>query len=186
MSMAKEKIVEKLDVFLQTHNPINEECYVVYLLVEMRKILDRENTSSYPLLRFYCDWSVHVEKDRITKEIKKIVEEIFQDVKDQIENPAMTQAMSPVMRFAYMEDLKSEMAHFLTNYDLSTSMLDEKNWIEFISTLIQVLENQPIKNPADDVALFGFIPAAPGCVQGIVEFKEPINGYGHYKFSNAY
>ena len=114
--MAREEIIEKLDIFLQKHTPMKEECQTVYLLVEIRKILDHEKTSKYPLLRFYADWSVHTEKDKITNEIRNMAEEIFQDVKVQIENPATIQAMSPVMRFAYMENLKNELEIFLTDF----------------------------------------------------------------------
>jgi len=40
---------------------ITEECQVVYLLVEIRKLLDRDgkNAEPYNSLRLYSDWAVH-------------------------------------------------------------------------------------------------------------------------------
>jgi len=65
--MGKIEIVEKLNDFLGEHAPFMEECHVVYMLVETRKVLDRENNRKYPILRFYCNWTVHTDKDS-TKE----------------------------------------------------------------------------------------------------------------------
>jgi hypothetical protein len=182
----EDEIVKKLNDFLIKHKIFTEECHVVYLMVEIRKILDRENGHRYPLLRFYCDWTVHTEKGRITDEMKIIMSEIFQTVKAEIENPAMTRAGSPVMRFAYMENLKGEIKMFLEGHGISFVLVEEDNWIQFVQLLVNVLENQPIKNPIDEIVLFSFIPAAERCFQGIIKFKQPINRYDHYRFANAY
>lgn len=184
--MAKEEIIKKLDEFLKDKKPLNEECHIVYLMVEIRKILYHENNHKYPILHFYCDWIVHIEKDKITDEIRTIMEEIFKDIKIQIENPALTKTMSKAMQFAYMEDLKIDMQSFLKTHQIETNLFEDKNWIQFISILVNVLENQPINNPTDDITRFSFLPSASRCVQGIVVFKKPIKEYSHYKFSNAY
>ena len=187
--MAREEIIEKLDKFLDDHNPLNEECQVVYLMVEIRKIRDHEriNNSSkdVTLLRFYCDWTVHTEKTGITDNMLAIMEQVFQDIKAQITNPAMVQAMSPVMQFAYMDKLKDALKIFLEDHGMNTVLINE-NWLPFIQLLVKVLENQPIKNPTDDIELFSFLPAADGWVHGVVKFKQPINGHGYYTFKNAY
>lgn len=186
--MAREEIIEKLDDFLNNRKTalLDEESHVVYMMVEIRKVLDHEDNNKYPLLRFYCDWTVHTEKDKITDEMKTIMEEIFIDVKSQIENPAMVEAMSPIMKFTYMENLKAEIQQFLEEHRMNTDLLNDDNWIQFISLLVAILANQPINNPTQDITLFSFLPSAPGCVQGIVVFKEPINEKPHYKFGNAY
>lgn len=187
--MAREEIIEKLNKFLINHNPFTEECQIVYLMVEIRKILDHERSNnpqnnSTPL-RFYCDWTVHTEKTKITDNIRTIMDKVFQDVKSQIEQPYSVQAMSPVMQFAYMDKLKDEMFRFLKNRDMNTDLVGN-HWLPFVQLLVRVLENQPIKNPTDEIELFSFIPAADRCVRGIIKFKRPINGYDHYTFANAY
>jgi len=188
--MAKEEIVEKLNRFITEHNPLSEECQVVYLLVQIRKLLDYDRDhwqrGSFTLLRFYCDWIVHTEKTRITESIKSIMDKVYGDVKRQIENPAMTKAMSPVMRFAYMEDLRNEMSEYLKERSVDISNIEGGNWISFVGLLVKVLENQPIYKPNDDIALFTFIPATERCVRGTIYFTNPINGYDHYNFGNVY
>lgn len=187
--MAREEIIEKLNRFLSDHDPLTKECHAVYLLVEIRKILDHERSNNslkdFILLRFYCDWTIHTEKTRITDNMRTIMEQVFQDIKAQITNPAMTQAMSPVMQFAYMDKLKDEMNRFLKDRNINTILINN-GWLSFIQLLVRVLENQPIKNPTNDIELFSFLPAADGCVRGVVKFKHPINGYDHYTFANAY
>ena len=73
------QIVEKLDKFLTEHQ-MKEEFEVVYLLVELRKLLDREreqnHSDSYPLVRFHADWAVHTRKDKITPATKEIMTKI--------------------------------------------------------------------------------------------------------------
>jgi len=58
--MSRNQIVEKLGLFL-TSGPIDSEAAAVYLMVELRKILDHayDKETDLTLLRFYCDWVVH-------------------------------------------------------------------------------------------------------------------------------
>ena len=188
-AMAREEIIEKLADFLNRHNPLIEECHVVYLMVEIRKVLDHEKDhrqdGDFSLLRFYCDWTVHTEKTRITDNMRSIMDAVFKDAKSHIEAPAMRGSMSPVMQFAYMDKLKEQMGSFLKARGLNTAIVSN-SWLPFVQLLVKVLENQPINNPTDDVVLFSFVPAAERCVQGVIIFKQPINGYDHYKFANAY
>lgn len=183
--MAREKIIEKLDTFISAHSPITEECHAVYLMVEIRKILDQEKCKDFPLLRFYCNWTVHTDK-YIEAEMKTVMEEMHNDIKEQIANQAMAKSDSAPKRFAYMDNLKAEMRKFFEKRNINLSIADDDNWIKFIGFLVKILEDQPIKNPTEDITLFSFIPAAERCVQFVVVFKEPINGYPSYKFGNAY
>ena len=186
--MAQSEFIEKLSAFLSQHNPLKEECHVVYFMVEMRKILDHENSSSkYPLLKFYSDWTVHIKKDHISPEMKKIMDDMYQTASKEIINPASAQAMSPVMQFAYMEGLGKEVKQFLESHDLDPALADEEDkWIKFVQLLIRVLENQPINNPTKDIEYFCFEPANPGCVIGTLKFKQPVGDYPSYTFKNAF
>ncbi len=187
--MAREEIIEKLNEFLNNHIPLTEECHAVYLMVEIRKILDHKRTTGqsedFSLLRFYCDWTVHTEKTKITDNMKKIMDEIFKDAKSHIEAPAMRKTMSPIIQFTYMNKLKEETTSFLGSHDLKMPLVND-GWLSFVQLLVRVLENQPMHNPTDDIVLFSFIPAAERCVRGVIHFKKPICGCDHYEFSNAY
>lgn len=183
--MAREEVIDKLNSLLMRHSPLTEECHAVYLMVAIRKILEHEKDKESLLLRFYCDWIVHTEKDRITDDIREMMIEIYTTIKSEIERPYSVQAMSPVIQFAYMDKLKGEMEKFLTDRDIDRTLIDT-GWPEFVKILVKVLENQPINKPTSDIKLFSFIPAAEQCVKGIVVFEQPINGYDHYNFANAY
>jgi hypothetical protein len=84
----KGEIEQKLTAFLQSTMPFTQEHHVVYLLVEIRKILDHENdrgnNGRYPLLRFFSDWSVHTAKDKITPQIKATMTGILVEIKDRL------------------------------------------------------------------------------------------------------
>ena len=183
--MAGNEVIGKLNEFLVRHSPLTEECHLVYLMVAVRKILEHEKDRESLLLRFYCDWIVHTEKDRITDDIREMMVEIYKTVKEEIEQPYSVQVMSPVMQFAYMDKLKEEMEKFLTDRGIDKALIDT-GWLEFVKVLVKVLENQPINKPTDNIKLFSFIPAADQCVKGIIIFEQPIKGYNHYNFANAY
>ena len=186
--MARDEIIEKLDKFLSDYDPINEECQVIYLMVEIRKVIDHERSSTtYPLLKFYGDWAVHTEKDYITPEIKQMMEVMYKTAESEIDNPALRKAGSPVMQFAYMEGLGQEMRAFLENHSIdSTLATKEDKWLEFIKFLVKILENQPIIAPTPDIEFFVFEPANAGCVIGVLKFKQAIEKYDFYRFMNAY
>jgi hypothetical protein len=104
--MGQKEIVEKLNTFLDKHMPFTEECHVVYLLVETRKILDKKDNKKYPIVRFYCNWSVHIDKHS-TEEMKAIIEGIFQAIKKQIADSAL-----PSIRYN-----KVTISYIRKNYD---------------------------------------------------------------------
>lgn len=184
--MSRIEIVEKLDSFLQNYLPSTEECQIVYLFVEIRKVLDRENNRKYPILRFYCNWSVHTEKDP-TDEMRAIMNDIYRDVVAQIQSPALASSKMKIIGFMYMEDLQEEMTKFLQEYDLPTSLTSNQNdWLALVKLLVKVLADQPIKNPCADIKTFAFLPAAAGCVRGRIDFVKKIGKYDHYSFGNFY
>ena len=185
--MGKIEIVEKLNGFLDKHAPFTEECHVVYMLVETRKILDRENNRKYPILRFYCNWSVHTDKNS-TKEMEAVMKDIYEDVKKQIANPALVgmNGKTKVIGFMYMEDLQTEMAEFLQEYKLPISLTEKSNWLEFVKFFVKILADQPINTPSSDIKQFAFLPANDGCVRGRIDFNKNIGKYSSYQFGNAY
>jgi len=186
--MAREEIIEKLNSFSINHNTFTEECYIVYLMVEIRKVIDREKSNTtYPLLKFYSDWVVHTEKDYITLEIQQMMEEMYKTAEAEIKNPMLIKEGSPIMQFAYMDGLGKEMKLFLEDHGIGSFLAEEKDkWIEFVKFLVKVLENQPIITPTQNIKLFFFEPANVGCVIGILVFEQSIGGYNSYKFMNTY
>jgi len=183
----KIKIVKKLKKFLRIHPIFTEECQVMYLLVEIRKVLDQNKKSRYPILRFYCDWSVHAEKNRITKEIKKIMVDIYHNVKREIQKPMSRSSKAKTNDFIYMKDLRVEMKKFLHEYKLLGLFTpDGNNWLEFIKLLVKILTEQPIRKPCSYIKMFEFLPATEGCVWFRVDFVKKISGNDYYELGNGY
>lgn len=186
--MGKPEIVIKLNSLLIEHVPFIEEYQIVYLLVEIRKILDRENNIKYPLLRFYCDWSVHTAKDKNTPEMRAIMEEIYIDISNKLTNPEALIPTGPtkIIEFVYMEDLQKELYSFLDEYRIHKSwVIDKDDWISFVSVLVNILTDQPINNPCPGIQQFCFLPAAVGSVGGAVYFTNKINNNESYNFGNV-
>jgi hypothetical protein len=116
--MARNHIVERL-VRLLSDGPIDNEVRAVYLLVELRKILDHAYSGldqpKFLLLRFYCDWIVHTEKSRNLGHIAPIVQKAYDDVKMRIEQgPYSTPGKEGIVEFIYMDALKGEMENLFT------------------------------------------------------------------------
>ena len=185
--MGRIEIIEKLDSFLSQHKPFTEECHVLYLLVEIRKVLDHENNRKYPILRFYCNWSVHTNKNS-TKEMETIMNDIYKDIEKQIANPALVGigGKTKIIGFMYMEDLQAEMLKFLQEYQLPISLTEKINWLEFVKLLVKILADQPINTPSANIKQFSFLPTADGCVNGRIDFVKNIGQYNYYQFGNAY
>jgi hypothetical protein len=171
--MSSNEISDKLRVFVDRHRPLTEECHAVYLMVELRKVIDQQQLR-LPLLKFYADWTVHSSKDRITAEVRQISENLYSVATVRIGAPSAPVAgsASPFEAFENMDGLRSEMGYILAHLGIDPAVLQpDQYWQHFVSLLTEVLANQPIIKPSTNVARIYFEPAKGGCV---VEFKHPI------------
>lgn len=194
--MARSEIAEKIEVLL-SNDPKWTEPEVVYLFVQTRKLLDHaklETQQDSPHLRFYCDWTVHISKDRIDPITLGVVKDMGADIEKQIKNPFMNSGKE-VINFAYFRSLHQELIKLLKAEGINTeSIEDEMSWVQVLTTLVKILENQPLNIPERhglNVASVVFLPAAPNCVIMRVDFHEPVVGndgilYPHYTLKNAY
>jgi hypothetical protein len=164
------ELLDKLDRFFKSHRPLSEECHVVYSLVEIRKLLDREKTPTFPLLRFYADWSVHTEKDRITPQINTTMTRMFSEIKSGIaaNNLDPGTILGP---FASMENLRAELVNCLTYYRLDGGLAND-GWLSFRNLLVAVLADQPINKPCVGIHKFAFTYAANGRLIAEIIFER--------------
>src|SRR5689334_16012564 len=153
--MGQDYIVEKLSQLLGREGLALEECHVVYIMVEIRKLIDKDRTAllkAFPLLKFYADWSVHTEKGRVTPEIRTAAEQVYAfSVKRINEKYPGLNETSPLEAFAHGHDLRTELASFVAHFGLPSGIADQ-GWINFVECLIRVLEDQPILQPTNDIA----------------------------------
>ncbi|HUD04603.1 MAG TPA: hypothetical protein VMR59_01295 [Patescibacteria group bacterium] len=167
-----DEILIKLQDFLEKHSSISNEADAIYLLVQIRKLLDREkdlgNINLFPTIRFYADWSLHTQKDKITDEIKNVMLKINKMI-PMDKNPFHIKGR---FDFIFMPELKNEMQGLLTKYNLPADFVSEKNWQIFVDTLIQILSNQPINNPIPSIKTFCYKPFPKGLILLEIQFTD--------------
>lgn len=163
----KIQIIEKLNRFLTEH-PMKEEFEVAYLLVELRKLLDREREQNksdpFPLVRFHADWAVHTRKDRITPDMKEIMAKIDNSINIYPKNGNMD--------FLLLPEFRNELIKLLEKYGLPSSFCKSDNkWIDFMIALTQVLADQPIVDPTPNIAEFRYIDLKREGIMANIDFR---------------
>lgn len=166
----KPQIVDKLNQFLLEHQPLKEEFEVVYLMVELRKLLDRDKeqnlSNSYSLVRFHADWIVHTRKDCITSAMKKIMSNIDKSID--------TYPKNGNIGFLLMPEFRKELSNLLEENNLPNSFCkDDDKWLDFILALTQVLADQPIINPTENIAEFRYVDIKREGVMANINFRGP-------------
>jgi hypothetical protein len=173
--MSKEDITKKLEEHLKLHEPMTEECHVVYLIAELRKILDRMNDNRYPVLRFYCDWGLHTEKSRNLSHIAPQIKLMYDSIEEQIKAAPALYRNDIIRKFYSMEVLRDEIKKLFTELGIPTSLVDnESTWKAFWKLFAKVLTDQPIFNPIPEVKQVVFEPSHPDALIIFVEFVNPI------------
>ena len=159
----EDSIIDKLKKFLADHDPIIEECHVVYLIVEIRKLLDRMegSTGRFQILRFYCDWALHTEKNRRIDVIASIVQGIEDTILrgHKFSNGLFLPSGDSHIKFIYKEELQKNMNDFFLEHRLPVSIFAKEKWERFVFTLIQVLIDQPIILNGEQIVSMCFRPA---------------------------
>ncbi len=186
-SMGYTNIMEKLNTFL-IKQPLKGEEDVVYLLVEIRKVIKQNGLSKkYPILKFYCDWSVHSEKDAITPEIKMIMENIYQEIILRVIKKV--HVIKPnTLGFIDMKHLRPEMDKFLKENGLPDSLtVDSKNWTSFQIFLAGVLVDQPIKNPCKGIKEYSYkLTGKPRVTKTEATFEKRPAEYGIFQTEESF
>jgi hypothetical protein len=151
--MGEHAIEKKLN--RECKEPITSERQVVYILAEIRKLLELENGQNrYPSLNFYCNWALH---SRISSsaEARRIVE-IFDRAERffvQMENtPAGQQVLDPDLVWmdqlnpeVELQNLKREFREFCDLHHITGLLVsDEEEWLRFLQQYAGVIEDVPL------------------------------------------
>jgi len=164
----KIQIVEKLDNFLSERPQIKEEFEVVYLMVELRKLLDREREQNRQnqdsLVRFHADWILHTDKRKITAPMKEIMKKIDESID--------TYPKDGNIEFLLLPEFRAELTKLLEEYSLPSDFCKkDDNWLVFMTTLTQVLADQPIINPTDNIAEFRYVDIKREGIMANIDFR---------------
>ncbi|NTU73266.1 hypothetical protein HGB07_03800 [Candidatus Roizmanbacteria bacterium] len=194
--MAIPQILEKLDNLIK-HTKVWTEVEVTYLFVQTRKLLDHsrghDNNDQYKHLRFYCDWVVHINKDKIDESTLDVLKNFEAGMKIMIGNNNL-HAPGPI-NFAYFESMQAEVVRFLKEQGVEFKpFIKEGFWIDITSSLVKILENQPINiKPSYNMLIksIEFQLSAPRTIWIRAIFNEPFKGadgkdYKFFDLKNAY
>ena len=139
----RNEIIDKLRRELSSH--ICTEPQVVYILVEIRKLLDQEDVrDKYRTLEFYCDWALHPHLTR-NKVAHQVVKE-FDDVATP--SAVITQRLQEVISLI---ELRNELEAFLDKYGLPKEVTDKPPaWLNFGRIYADIISDCPLicKDPS--------------------------------------
>ena len=178
----KPEIIRKLNEFIDTHAPFKEECEAVYLMVELRKLLDRAHEKGqFARVRFYCDWTVHISKAQHHDAIQDIIEEL----NEILNNNGSPYPKEDIVSLFSFSELRKEMTELFRIHGLRTALCqDDKHWEQFVNVFIQVLADQPIINLINGISSVSFAPGNIGTRTVTIEFTDQRNsitiGVGDY------
>ena len=169
-------IIKKLSNHLLSHRFSSEiwtdfsadmEMWIVYLLVQIRKLLDINKTDKYKILRLYCSWVIHVKIDN-----NRQASEIIKKTAEYLNNKPNDEAVG----FLNFITLQKELDTFLVENGLSNEITLSKNgeWFEFRKILIQILRDQPLELQEK------FLGNSDVARLVLVESKNAINGTEDY------
>jgi len=134
--------------------PVEKEM-VVYLMVEIRKFIERteEESQRWHSLKYWCDWVVHTQLD------KKFARETLNRMEKYIiENPDNKFHRSAFnIEFVSLENLRWELDEFLTSNELPNQIINVPPWDDFGKYLVEVLRDCPLIKTDGLVRGFQFI-----------------------------
>lgn len=128
-------------------NNIYTEPMTLYLLVALRKTI--EKNSKYHRLKFYADWSVHAEKDRIIEDVKDLFLSLEKDINAWFfskEEKIRCDINNRVFYFLSFEDLRKELDYYLRSSNLPHNLTSNPEiWKNFSKSLNGLISNSPLK-----------------------------------------
>ena len=137
-----DELERKLTIELQ--EAVTSERQVVYILVQMRKLMDRTaeelNSPSYPTLRLYCNWVAHIGLS--FGEARTLVAQA-----NDLYPRLMAENTSPTEKAGFWETytfaaLRADIDRFILTHRLPA--ITHANWNNFITCLLPVLEDCPL------------------------------------------
>lgn len=121
--------------------PIDTECKVVYLLCEVRKLLDRKTA---PLgLLMYADWALHGYLNR-NPGAEKLLRDVDDMVAEYREHGAPTSRRGTEIQkeLVFIGSFREELRAVLASFGLPTDLCDDRErWFKFVTVYASVIED---------------------------------------------
>ena len=158
--MLKE-IAEKLR--LELERGITTEPQVVYLLVQIRKVLELSNASpDFDALRLFCILAVHTKLSENAKAVA-LLREFDEGVSKLKQGWGMTR-----MDFLSLSAFKAQLGKFLSDFGLPSHLTERERWRRFVRLYSNVVSDCPLSKEncgfkfIDEVSISSYVvPDAP-------------------------
>ncbi len=177
--MAKSDVVEDITRAL-TLNAWDRR-RVLEFFVSLRKLLEhreKEGKKNFPLLHFYCDWLLHIEKSRSIDVITlEILRELQEDLKKQIADP-FNFMPDKVIKFISFHHLIKEIEDLLCEEGLNAKPINTKEkWVKLQVYLAKILSDQPLIIKPEyslNIEMIKFLNAKARTVKIQINFNQPL------------
>lgn len=130
--MGQIEIIRKLNDLFARHSDSDfawSEKEVVYVLVELRKLLYHlKAMKSFAVIKFYADWSVHIDKNHVPDELKSFF-----------------QSEDNIRTLISMDFLRSSLIELLASNQIYNRFNNDEYWTDFRNNLHDVLSEQPLE-----------------------------------------
>jgi hypothetical protein len=145
--MARDVLIQKIRDTLVAG--VESEQAVVYLLVETRKLADRDKYED-PVLRMFCNWVVHTDLANKGEGSTLLLAAVDKEIDDAVASNKSIDSL-PIFRF---ETFKESLRQFLRHFKLPDELVQvEKKWRPFIMLYSSVVSECPIIYSASKVPL---------------------------------
>jgi hypothetical protein len=142
------QIIEKIQAELRAG--IKTESQVVYVLAEIRKIIEREGSSArYEYLEFHCNWVLH---SRLGGKFAQHVLRQFDSGHLKLVKGEHFSASYEVEKISKMDGFREELSAFLKAHSITDISKSSDTWSKFLFLYAQVIEDVPLLIWADSSA----------------------------------
>ncbi|MCK5229343.1 MAG: hypothetical protein KAR13_03705 [Desulfobulbaceae bacterium] len=131
-------ILEKLTRELS--NGITTEAQTVYLLVQLRKLIEHNSKKNFNTIKMFCDWALHIELTR-NRQIIELLKEFDETIEREKNGYGPTKH-----DYLSLKKFKEAMKDFLTEFSLPKDILKSAEWSTFIRLYISVVSDCPVTN----------------------------------------
>jgi hypothetical protein len=151
--MGRNAIIDKLDQELK-HFPIRRESQVVYLLAEIRKVIEHEreqDPNCYEVLELFCNWALHVAISRKSNADRiRVFLKVF-DLKEGMEMVDFLHS-SFFNEMIQLEAFRKELETFLHDHQLPCDIAHcFRTWSGFIYLYTSVVSEVPLRYSKGDL-----------------------------------
>jgi hypothetical protein len=139
--------VEQKIINLACPDRMLSESEVSHLMTLCRKYLEhvREEREHFPILKFFCDWALHISLDRSLPgmEILRHLNDTLVEVAPIPDSDLIMNRLTAVVSF---QQLRREMGELFQRIGLPNSLADDPaRWMNFARHLIEIIRDCPLE-----------------------------------------